>query len=115
MLALTYLGDIALKRDRTDAALSLLGRATKMNQDIRIAYLDLASIYLREEKYKDAQAAFRAAVTLDASQTDAHYQLDRLYQTLGNTAAADQEFDVVQKLYQKSEDKVAKNMSLRIH
>jgi hypothetical protein len=48
---LTYLGDTALKRDRTDAALSLLGRATKMNQDIRIAYLDLASIYLREEKY----------------------------------------------------------------
>ena len=44
-----------------------------------------------------------------------HYQLGRLYQTLGNTAAADQEFDVVEKLYQKSEDRVAKNMSLRIH
>jgi tetratricopeptide (TPR) repeat protein len=111
---LTYLGDIALKSDRTDAALSLLGRATKMNQDIRIAYLDLGFIYLREEKYKDAQAAFRRAVTLDSSQTDAHYQLGRLYQTLGNTASADQEFDVVEKLYQKSEDKVAKNMSLRI-
>jgi hypothetical protein len=41
--------------------------------------------------------------------------LDRLYQTLGNTAAADQEFDVVEKLYQKSEDRVANNMSLRIH
>jgi Tfp pilus assembly protein PilF len=92
-----------------------LGRATKINQDIRLAYLDLGSIYLREERYKDAQAAFRRAVTLDPSLTDAHYQLGRLYQTLGNTAAADQEFDTVQKLYQKSEDKVAKNMALRIH
>jgi Tfp pilus assembly protein PilF len=93
----------------------LLDRATKMNKDIRFAYLDLGFIYLREERYKDAQAVFHRAVALDPSQTDAHYQLGRLYQMLGNTAAADQEFDVVQKLYQKSEDKVAKNMALRMH
>ena len=114
-MAMTYLGDIALKGDHADAALSLLGRATKINQDIRLAYLDLGALYLRQEKYKDAQVAFRRAVTLDPSQTDAHYQLGRLYQTLGNAAAADQEFEVVQTLYQKSEDKVAKNMALRIH
>src|SRR5208282_6175953 len=55
-LALTYLGDIALKRDHTDAALSLLDRATRINKDIRIAYLDLGFVYLREARYKDAQA-----------------------------------------------------------
>jgi tetratricopeptide (TPR) repeat protein len=114
-LALTYLADIALKGDHPDAALSLLDRATKINKDIRFAYLDLGFIYLRKERYKDAQAAFHRAVTLDPSQSDAHYQLGRLYQLLGNTTAADQEFDVVQKLYQKSDEKVAKNMLLRMH
>jgi Tfp pilus assembly protein PilF len=86
-----------------------------MNQDIRIAHLDLGFIYMRKERYKDAQAAFHRAVTLDPSQTDAHYQLGRLYQKLGNTGAADQEFEVVQQLYQESADKVAKNMALRLH
>ena len=66
---------------------------------VRIAYVDLGAVYTQQKQYEQAAAALRRAVELDPAQADAHYRLGRLYQTLGNTAAAQQELAKVRDLH----------------
>ena len=41
---MAYLGDIQLKQNAPDRALPLLNQATQLQNDIRIAYLDIGDI-----------------------------------------------------------------------
>ena len=109
--ALAYLGDVAWKSNDAAVALPLLYRAVKTGQHVRIAYLDLGSIYMRQEKFQEARAVLTKAVQLDPSQGDAHYQLGRVYQILGDTAAAEHEFNAVSQLYRDSDEAAAKVMT----
>ena len=86
--ALAYLGDIEWKNDRPEPAISFLTRAAKISPSLRIVETDLGAIYLQQKKYKSAETALLRAVGLDPRQPDAHYQLARLYQALGDKAAA---------------------------
>ncbi|MGB9512152.1 MAG: tetratricopeptide repeat protein, partial [Candidatus Acidiferrum sp.] len=103
--ALTYLGDIAMKKEDTEKALVLLREATQMQGgDIRLAYMDLGSILLDQKRYPEALSALEQAVKLDPDQTDAHFRLGRVYKLMGNDAAADNEFAKVRELKQKEDD-----------
>ena len=81
-----------------------------MQNNIRIAYLDIGDILAQQKKHREALAAFLRAEKLDPTQPDAHYRLARLYRAMGNAAAAEREFAKVNKLQQKTED-VAPKMS----
>jgi len=50
-------------------------------------------------------------VKLDPAQPDTHFQLGRLYQALGNTTAANQEFAKVRELHKKADDDLLEKMS----
>jgi tetratricopeptide (TPR) repeat protein len=109
--ALAYLGDIEMKRSNPDKALSYLHQAVHTNKDIRIAYLDLGAILTEQKEYKDALAALQRAIDLDPAQPDGHYRLGRVYQGMGNSAAAQREFKRVQELHQKADDDLASRMA----
>jgi tetratricopeptide (TPR) repeat protein len=66
---------------------------------------------MQQKKYKEAQAALLRAVALDPAQQDAHYQLGRLYQSLGKTDLAKNELLKVQKLHKEAEDNLVGKIS----
>jgi tetratricopeptide (TPR) repeat protein len=109
--ALAYLGDIEMKRNHPEAALALLGKATKLQNDIRIAFLDMGTILAQEKRYDEAVAALQRAVELDPAQPDAHYRLARVYQEMGKTAESQKEFAKVRELHEKADEAVASKMS----
>jgi len=102
--ALTYLGDMAMRKDEPDQALALLNKAVQLRSDIRLAYLDIAAIQVDKKNYTEALAALRHAEKLDPEQPDAHFRMGRVYQLLGNMAAAQKEFALVRDLKKKKED-----------
>ena len=89
----------------------MLKKAVQLKDDMRIAYADLGTIYRGQKHYKDALAALRRAMKLDPAQPDTHFQLGRLYQAMGDTAAANQEFARVRELHKKSDDDLLEKMS----
>ena len=109
--ALAYLGDIEMKANNPERSLVLLKKAVQLKDDIRIAYADLGAIYREQKQYNDALAAFQRAVKLDPAQPDTHFQLGRLYQAMGNTAAAKQEFAKVRELHKEADDVLLEKMS----
>ena len=108
--ALAYLGDIALKEDKTQEALGYLEKATRQRKDLRIAYLDLGAVLTQLKRNPEALTALQRAIALDSSQPDAHFRLGRLYQAMGENEKAAQEFAKVQQLHQKADDDVASKM-----
>jgi tetratricopeptide (TPR) repeat protein len=109
--ALAYLGDIAWKNDDAAAALTFLNQSRKLSNDLRIVQLDLGEIYLRQKNYSEARVALRRAVQLDPEQPDAHYQLSRLYQTLGEKTSAEKELQKVQELHNKADENLVRKMA----
>jgi Tfp pilus assembly protein PilF len=81
---------------------------------LRIVYVDLAAIYAQQKDYKDEEAALQRAIESDPTQPDAHYQLGRLYQTLGNTAAAEKELSRVQEFHKKAEKQAEENLASKM-
>ena len=110
--ALTYLGDIEMKRNNLDTALPFLRKAVRARNDIRVAYIDMGAILMQQKQYKDALTALRRAVALDPTQPDAHYRLGQLHRAMGNTAAAQAEFNKVHELHEKADEGVASKMSV---
>jgi len=110
--ALAYLGDIEMKRGNTGKALAHLRQAVQARRGIRIAYLDLGAILTDQKRYKDAIVVLQRAVQLDPAQADAHYRLGRVYQNMGNRAAAQQELKKVQELHQKADEDIASKMAV---
>jgi tetratricopeptide (TPR) repeat protein len=102
--ALAYLGDIEFRLNEPEKALPLLNKAIQMRNDIRVAYVDLGTIFSQQKKYTEALAALQHAEKLDPAQPDAHYRLSRVYREMGNASASQQELAKFQKLQEKAED-----------
>jgi Flp pilus assembly protein TadD len=86
-----------------DKAVAFLDRATKLQTDNRLAYLDLARIFVDQKRYEQAQKALSQAIRLDPSEPDAHFRLGRVLQQLGNSAGAEKEFATVRELKQQKD------------
>jgi tetratricopeptide (TPR) repeat protein len=109
--ALAYLGDIELRDGNTDKALGLLQKATGLNRNLRIAFVDVGVILTEQKKYDEALVALQHAEKLDSAQPDVHYRLGRLYQAMGKTGEAQKEMARVKALHEKSDEDLARNMS----
>ena len=101
--ALTYLGDIAMKREDPEKALTFLRKATRLGSDNRLAYLDIAAILVDQKQYPEALSTLRQAEKLDPNQSDVHFRLGRLYQIMGDNEAAEKEFRRVRELKEKED------------
>ena len=106
--ALAYLGDVEMKRNNPEAALAQLGKATKLKDDIRIAYLDMGAIFAQQRRYEEAVTALQRAVQLDPAEPDAHYRLAHVYHDMGKVTESQKEFAQVRELHEKKDDLVRK-------
>jgi tetratricopeptide (TPR) repeat protein len=109
--AAAYLGDTELKMGNREEAAKFLNQAIQLSSDVRIAHIDLGVLFSEEKKYQEAVAAFRKAIALNPSEADAHYRLAQAYRALGQTAEAEKEFKLVQKLHQQSDTNLTPKMS----
>jgi len=66
---------------------------------------------MEQKQYAEALAALKRAVKLDPAQPDTHFRLGRVYQVMGNTAAANQEFAKVRELHKKADEDLLEKMS----
>jgi tetratricopeptide (TPR) repeat protein len=104
--ALAYLGDIAIKQNDTKIAEIYLRRATASPDKTRIAYYDLGTLYAAAGKNALALTEFQHAITLAPDQVDAHYQLARLYRTMGKPSQANSELALVKKLHKAKDERL---------
>jgi len=109
--ALAYLGDIAMKQNEPEKALLLLGKAVQLKSDLRIAYLDMGILLGERKEFSEALTALHRAEKLDPSQPDAPYRMARIYQQMGNSAAADKEFAKVRELHEKDVGDIVHQLS----
>lgn len=108
--AFAYLGDIEMKANNFDRALSLLRKAEEGRSDIRIAYIDMGSIFTEQKRYPEAITALQHAKKLDPQQPDAHFKLGRVYQAMGDKVASQREFATVRELHEKADESVTAKM-----
>ena len=109
--AAAYLGDIKLRGNDKLEAERLLTHALELQNDMRMAWLDLGKVLSEENKNQEALAAFRKAEALDPADPDAHYRLARLYTTLGHKEKAQQEYARTKELHAKATDTLIEKVS----
>jgi tetratricopeptide (TPR) repeat protein len=96
--ALTYLGDAEMHTDLQKPAEIHLRRALALDENIRLAQLDLGILLAARNDSDEAVRRFREAIRIDPSKPDAHYRLGRLWSSLGREQKAQDEFEKVKKL-----------------
>ncbi|MGB8322836.1 MAG: tetratricopeptide repeat protein [Candidatus Acidiferrum sp.] len=106
--AILYFGDVAMKNGDYQKALALLVQSSRLQSDNRLAYLDMARIFVDQKQYEQAQTALLQAIQLDPSEPDAHFRLGHVYQQMGDTADAEKEFAKVRELKQKKDPEAGK-------
>jgi tetratricopeptide (TPR) repeat protein len=108
--AIAYLGDIAMKRGDNEKALKLLRKAAQLQENVRLAYMDIAGILVDQKQYAEALSALRRAVKLDPTQSDAHFRLGHVYKLMGDNAAAEKEFAKVRELKEKKDHDISRKL-----
>ena len=81
-LALTYLGDIEMKKTNPEQAITLLRKAIAKKNDIA-SPMSIRRCSTEEKQIPEAIAALQRAVQLEPEQPDAYYRLGRVYQAMG--------------------------------
>ncbi len=92
--ALLALGEIYVERGEVDEALPVLRRAADLNPAKAEVWYDLGRCKLRRGAWSEAGALLRRALELDADFAPARYQLARVYQELGESRKADEQYQV---------------------
>jgi tetratricopeptide (TPR) repeat protein len=91
------LGTLLARSNRTDEAIPLLARASEITPKAGKVHYELAKVYFSLNRLEDAQREAEQAVNLEPGDRPGHYLLGRIYQRLGNSDLAKQQF-------QKTED-----------
>ncbi|HEX3985232.1 MAG TPA: tetratricopeptide repeat protein [Acidobacteriaceae bacterium] len=98
--AMQYLADSELHLDHLDQAQSLLEKIGKSDPSIFLARLDLGMIYAKKDRRADALRELKAAAAIKPDDVDVHWQLGRLYRTMGDMVQAKREFARTRSLNQ---------------
>jgi len=104
--SIAYWADSEVRLEQPDAARPLLRKALEMNQHEELPWLDLGIIDAGAGHNAEALREFRTAERMDPSDVQVHWRLARLYQSMGNKAAARAEFDVTKKLNKQADESV---------
>ena len=103
-LSLAYSGDILLRDEQRDQALTILKRAEILNNNLHIVHQDLGILYQSAGKLELAVREYQDAVRTSPGNYDAHYRLARIYQQLGHKDEAAKEFTIVQQLHRQQKE-----------
>jgi tetratricopeptide (TPR) repeat protein len=103
--ALTYLGDVAIKKNDNGTARRYLQRAIEQKSPIRLTYLDMGILNAQAGQNTEAEVNFKHAIVMDPDDPEAHWRLGRLFQTMGDKQQADMELAKVKLLHQRTDRK----------
>lgn len=103
-LSVAYLGDIMLRDGRRAQSLTMLKRAETLDNNLHVVHQDLGIYYQEQSQLDLALHEFQEAVRTAPDNYDAHYRLARIYKQMGQTANAEKEFAIVQKLHRKKDE-----------
>lgn len=113
--AMLYLADSDIQMNHLDEARPLLEKLVKVNPENGMIHFDLGMLYTGEGRKQDALAQFQAAAKLAPDDVRAHWQLARLYRSMGKTAQAQVELDRTRSLNKAADDRLLKVMSRNPH
>jgi tetratricopeptide (TPR) repeat protein len=99
--------DALLKQPSFDAARveRYLARAVELEPDFAPAHLALGKLFVRQERWDEAAAAFERVTRLEPQSADARYQLGRVYVRLKRQADAQRELDAFKQLSEAQKEK----------
>jgi tetratricopeptide (TPR) repeat protein len=106
-----YLADCELQMEQLDQAQSLLEQIVKSDPSVFMARLDLGIVYAKRDRPKDALRELKAAAAIKPNDVSVHWQLGRLYRTMGEMAEARSEFEKTRALNQAADDALVSLMS----
>lgn len=109
--AWAWLADVLIRKNDFQEAKPLLDKALSLDPAVRIAYLDRGIVFAQDNRYDRAVAAFKAAIRLDNSKTDAHVRLARVYRDAGKPEAAAAELAIVRQFGEQENKDSLRNVT----
>lgn len=86
--ALIELGNLALATGYRSAARTAYLQAVALHPDQPVAHVNLGNLYLQDGAYEEARAQYEAALATNGKFAEAHQGLARVFDEIGNAAAA---------------------------
>jgi tetratricopeptide (TPR) repeat protein len=108
--ALAYLADTNMRLNHPEAASPLLEKAIHIDPGIKLARLDLATLYTDAGRKQDALRELKTAEKLSPNDQNVHWRLGRFYQSEGRKEEAKLEFDKTRSLQKASDETVFKKL-----
>jgi tetratricopeptide (TPR) repeat protein len=90
---------------RLNQARSLLEKAVRLDPRLGAAFLELGVVFAEQGDVTRAVSAYRNAIAASPPMEEAHYRLAHIYRTQGNSAKAQEELELYQRLTEQSEQK----------
>ncbi len=109
--AMQYLADCELQMGQLDPAQSLLEKIVKSDPSVFMARRDLGILYAKRDRREDALRELKAAAAIKPNDVSVHWQLARLYRTMGDMTEARREFEKTRSLNQAADAALVNLMS----
>jgi tetratricopeptide (TPR) repeat protein len=98
----------SLFKHRTEAgrliqARSLLEKAVRLDPHFGAAFLELGVVFVEQGNFPRAISAYRNAIAASPLMEEAHYRLAQVYRKQGDSAKAQEELELYQRLSRQSE------------
>jgi predicted Zn-dependent protease len=94
----SYAACLSQANENAAMAEQLLNKAIALDPSSADAHLQLADLYMQQDKYSDAIRHYREVVRLRPEWADAHYRLARAYISAGQNEEAQREFTIHDRL-----------------
>ena len=107
------LGQIAMRRDDSAAALTLFQAAIAANPSYKEALFGLGKAEIKLGKPAEALAPLRKAIQIDPDYVEAHYQLGTALAKLGRTAEAEKERAISLSIQTKQQADYTKKLTTK--
>jgi len=105
------LGMLLAKSNRVNDAIPLLIRATEIAPSSGTVHYELSKAYFASDRLQDAQREAEQAVRMEPDDRPAHYLLGRIYQRLGKSDLAAQQFRKTEDMIHQSDANPGSGMS----
>lgn len=110
--ALAFLADADIQTNHSTEALPLVQKAIEIDPNIERAHLDLGILYAEGGRKDDAIREFKIAAELTPTDPGPHWRLGHLYQSMGDRAAANLEFQKTQNLHKAADESIVKKLKI---
>ena len=105
------LGSLLVKLNHTEDAIPLLAKACETAPGAAKTHYELGKAYFGLKRFDDARKETEAAVKLDPKDSSQHYLLGRIYQRMGKTTLANEQFHMTADMMHAKETNAASGMA----